>query len=129
MALSDAGVIALLRAMYPTITTDVASDAYLEVWLPWARSLEDAIEWATSYDRGLAMLLAHRVQSSVIPGGNAPGPIKSISTLQMSASFDSAIREGAGALSRQLATTPAGRDWLAARATLPGYVLPRVVTP
>lgn len=128
MALSDAGVIALLRSLYPAITTGVASDAYLEVWLPWARSLEDAIEWGVSYDTGLAMLLAHRVQSSVIPGGGAPGPIKSISTLQMSASFDSAIREGAGALSRQLSTTPAGRDWLALRATLPGYVLPRVVT-
>jgi hypothetical protein len=128
MALSDAGVIALLRAMYPEITSGVASDAYLEVWLPWARRLEDPIEWGTAYDDGIAMLLAHRVQSSLIPGGNAPGPIKSISTLQMSASFDSAIREGSGALSRQLATTPAGRDWLAARAVLPGYVLPRVVT-
>lgn len=128
MALDDAGVIALLRELYPSITSGVASDAYLQVWLPWARDLEDAIEWGTRYDTGLAMLLAHRVQSSLIPGGAAPGPIKSISTLQMSASFDSAIREGAGALSRNLATTPAGRDWLALRATLPGYVLPRVMT-
>jgi hypothetical protein len=129
MAISDADTISLCRALYPAVTTDAASDAYLSAWLPWARSLTGAISWGADYDRGVAMLLAHRAyvgDPAGLLGGAPAGPLRSLSTLGMSVGMDSPVRAGAGGLSLALATTQPGRDYLAVQATLATYVLPHV---
>lgn len=130
MAISDADTIALMRALYPQITTGAASDAYLSAWLPWARSMTGALSWGAQYDRGVAMLIAHRAMmddpAGLLGGGAPPGPVRSISTLGMSLSVDPAVPATAGAWSQQLATTRAGRDYLAVMRTLPAYVLPHM---
>lgn len=131
MPLSDAATIALARTLYPAVTTAAASDAFLTAWLPWARQLTGLRWWGLHYDRGVAMLIAARAYiadpAGLLGGGGAPGPVRQIATLQMSAMFDSSAGStDPSSLAALLATTQPGRDWLATRDTLPGRRLPHV---
>lgn len=132
MPLSDAATIQLSRDLYPKLTTAAASDAYLTTWLPWARGFVGVSEWGSKYDTGVAMMLAHRAYgddpAELLGTGGAAGPVSSITTLGMSASFGSNVTADAGQLELDLATTKPGRDFMAVRATLPDYVLPQVVS-
>lgn len=127
MALSDAATIEKVRALYPSLTTDVASDVYLTAWLPWARSLVGVESWTTSYDLGVALLLAHLAIRSPETGdpSGPQGPLTAISTLGMSASFGAGVPADSDALDLWLSSgSTAGPAFLALRNSLPDYALP-----
>lgn len=121
-------VIALLRTRYPAITTSIASDAYLESWGVWAEEIANPEPWGTRWVDGMVLLLAHRVRADglLTPGGGAaPGPLRSLSTLGMSASWGASPAEAHVDLAdADLSTTPEGRAYLQLRATVLDVVMP-----
>ena len=126
MALTDAEILVLARELFPDVS---ASDAFLLVWLPWAKSLVGSSAWALLYDQGVAMLLAARAQAAgqtTGGGGVVLGAVRNVSTLGMSMSVD-ALVVGGSVLDMWLAGTPAGAAFLATRNTLPAYTTPYVV--
>ena len=125
---TDAEVIATTRVLYPAVTTLVASDVYLEAWLPWAKALIGATAYGTRYGLALSLALAHVAYRDLVAlGGGAAGPagaVLSLSTLGLSASFG-AIGGGAWWTPTDVewSTTKPGLALLALRGTRPNAVL------
>lgn len=131
--MTDAEIIARARALYPRVTVSVVSDAYLTVWLPWARQLTGPAFGAMRND-AIAMLLAHRAFRGPlgltlgVDGEVTPGAVESIGKRSLSASFGRRMSDLAQSVGdASLATTGPGCDWLQIREALPGVVVPPVV--
>lgn len=118
---TDAELIALARALWPGVTTAVASDATLTAWLPWARGMQAAVSWGDLYDTGIACLLAHAGLRSPASGSVNPGPTTSKSTLGMSQSWGHVATTSL--LESDLSTTSPGLRWLQIRGTLVDYLV------
>jgi hypothetical protein len=120
-----------VRALWPAVTTGAASDAFLEAWLTWAQAQVGEIwTYAKALD-GVAHLLAHiayKVDPGSLLGGSsagAAGPVTSLSTLSLSASFgDAAGLGGYTGSDADLSTTGPGRSFLTLRNTLAGVHVP-----
>lgn len=131
MALSDSGLIALCRALWPQVTVDAASDAYLTAWLPQAKQLTGT-QFRASRDMAMAHLLAHYAVRGDPSGyfgtggvAGATGQLASNSTAELSASWGNApIPKGFEG--SDLLTTRPGQAWLQIFMTLP-VRLPRYV--
>ena len=123
-----AEIIATLRVRYPAITTTVASDAYLESWAGWAEQIAHPSPWGARWGDAMVLLLAHRVlaDSPSSPTGPTSGPLRSLSTHRMSASWGASPVEAltTSLSDAELSTTTAGRAYLALRATVLEIVMP-----
>lgn len=89
--LTDADIIAHARALWPAVTVDAASDAFLLARLPGLRRRVSLVDLGEDYDDALAHLLAHTAYR-VDPGGTfgtgpLPGRLTSVHTGALSASF------------------------------------------
>lgn len=130
----DAVIISLARGLYPALTTGAAPDAFFEAWIPWARAHAGS-NFGAYQTHALAHLIAHiayRVDPEGLlgSGGTSPGPVTSISTGALSASFGTVSGAAAGLYSAsdaELSTTRAGMAYLALRATRSKIMLPRMV--
>lgn len=130
--MSDAAVIARARALWPALTTAAASDTFLSAWLVQARHLAASPRWGALQLDATAHALAHfayRVDPAglLTGGGASAGPVTSLSTLGLSASFAGpAAAQQRSAADAELATTPPGRAFLALRASVASFSAPRV---
>lgn len=126
----ETAILALVRALYPEITTGLVPDVWLSAWAPWAATVVGP-EWSTAQPTGIALLLAHRALRSPAMSGagasTAPGPVASIGTGALSQSWGS----WQGSITRpgdaELMTTDAGRAFVQLRSTIPAYVAPCVL--
>lgn len=124
--LTDATIIARTRALWPALTTAVASDAFCEAWVPAAR-LYVGTGWGSAELDALSHLVAHYIYridpaGTLGTGGAGIGAVQSISTNGLSASFAAPTVAPADV---ELATTRPGSAYLSLRATR-GFMLARV---
>jgi len=125
---SDAVIIARARALWPALTTAAASDALLSTWLPQARHFAGSAAWTPRLD-ALAHALAHfayRVDpTGALGGGGSAGPVSSLSTLGLSATY--AVRQARSDVDAEFQSTPPGRALLALRASIFAFRAPMSV--
>jgi hypothetical protein len=123
--------IARARALWPQVTVEAASDVFLEAWVDWACA-QVGPNWSSLKARdGLAHLLAHMAYrgdpAGVLGGGvPSPGPLKSLTTLGLSASFGAAGNGSYRGGDADLAQTGPGQAFLALRKTIAKVTVPRV---
>ncbi len=129
--ISSATIIALMRQLWPQVTTAAASDAWCEAWIPNIRSFAGT-NFGTYQTYAFAHLLAHfayRVDQNGIlgSGGAGIGAVMSLGTGKLSASFGAGM-EGliVGMTDAEFGTTRPGCAYLALRGTIASINAPRV---
>lgn len=125
--------IARCRALWPAVTVSAASDDFLEAW--YTHATQEAGESFFGADQldAVAHLLAHAAYK-VDPAGElgshpgATGPLTSLRTLDMAATWSAPGAGAASATDADLATTKPGQMYRALRdrqlATAPRVVVP-----
>lgn len=118
MAVLDADAIAMARALWPAVTVDAASDAFLTVWLRQVRVEVDEVVFGVDEDIALGHLLAHHAYR-VNPADILPAQFS------VTAGEAASVNEGGASIGatpntnqltqagRDYSTTPPGRAYLA----------------
>lgn len=117
-------IIAKVRALYPDLTVDVVPDDFFLAWMDWAKSFVGN-GFGPFKLTATALLLAHAAYKWLFASnsGGIGGPVTSISTGVLSASFGNGGADMSGA---DLASTVAGSAYLALRNARASIMAPRI---
>jgi len=118
-------LISQVRALYPDLTEDVVSDAFLTAWMGWAKA-QAGTDFKADQALATSLLLAHAAYKWLFSkdAGGIGGNVTSISTGQISASFATNGFSVGG--DNDYASTIAGSAYLQLRASKARIVAPRI---
>ena len=123
MTLSDTELITFARQLWPDLTEDAASDAFLLAWLPQQRRHVSEAAFGEEYDIAVAHLLAHAAyrlnpgKKLGTPGAAFSGSVTAKRSGKVGANFSDASA-GVRFTDKNLATTAPGMMFMEIRDNL-----------